>query len=250
MQSKVGKRSSHRAQKGSKTKGGGGPWRAFCREKSAGSKLTEESAGNLSAQYWALTNEEFAYYTEVGRLATIAHRLGLKSFGSFGLGKMKTNTFADLIHSDEIRRLELEAGSSAIVPTGACLDSDLLLRRRLLAKEMAKDRVKHRQQQAADNAEVKKFLDRAREDEDVDKRPPLALSRVDPVLHALPNTSIKTFEVIAPAAAWVKRALLKIMNSKTGLMQMLQRYWEQRHHIYVDKDQPRLGKLKTGHGAC
>ena len=59
--------------------GGGGPWRAFISDVSAGRKFQDASA--LSEQYHALSEEQFQHYQEAGEAGKLAHRAGFASFG-------------------------------------------------------------------------------------------------------------------------------------------------------------------------
>lgn len=55
-------------------KGGGGPWRAYCAERSAGQKLTRDYIRTLASEYRALTHDEFQHYKELGLRMTLQSR--------------------------------------------------------------------------------------------------------------------------------------------------------------------------------
>ena len=51
--------------------GCGGPWRAFCQERSKGTQFTHSSIEILAQQYRALSHDEYQYYKELGMAMTI-----------------------------------------------------------------------------------------------------------------------------------------------------------------------------------
>ena len=65
-------------------RGGGGAWRAFFHHKMRGNKFSGAMAKELSEQYRGLTPEQKAWYEDVGRFATAAHKCGQRSLGQKG----------------------------------------------------------------------------------------------------------------------------------------------------------------------
>ena len=82
-------------------RGGGGSWRAFVSTKCKGTKCTKRILKDLAVRYRALSPEQLAYYREVGRIATISHRKGMKAFG----GSFKRA-------QPRLQQMALDAGSS------------------------------------------------------------------------------------------------------------------------------------------
>jgi len=60
----------------------GGAWRAFCHEKSRGSRFTSQSLQQLASEYRNLTVEEKQRYVSIGQAGTKAHQHGFSSFGT------------------------------------------------------------------------------------------------------------------------------------------------------------------------
>lgn len=58
-----------------KRTGAGGPWRAFVSERSKGMKLTRVGFKSLSAEYRALSVEEYQHYKQLGALMTLHSKL-------------------------------------------------------------------------------------------------------------------------------------------------------------------------------
>lgn len=64
-----------------KRKGGGGAYRAFLSVRTKGTAATAESWSQAKVAYRNLSEEDKAYFKDLGRLATAAHRQGFKAFG-------------------------------------------------------------------------------------------------------------------------------------------------------------------------
>ena len=62
-----------------KPRGGGGSWRAYVSDQSAGQQFSSTTA--LSEQYRALSDHEMQRYRDAGAAATAAHQAGFPSFG-------------------------------------------------------------------------------------------------------------------------------------------------------------------------
>lgn len=103
----------------------GGAWRAFLSQRLRGqrpivdgsaSHTGEKTMKDYSEEYASLTQEEKAYFLEVGRLATIAGRAGYIPFGRPEKNKAKTKCLNDL------QRVSIVPGT--ITSTGAIVMSD------------------------------------------------------------------------------------------------------------------------------
>eukprot|EP00438_Fugacium_kawagutii_P031259 Skav218631 [mRNA] locus=scaffold365:169195:172418:+ [translate_table: standard] len=71
-----------------KRRGGGGGFRAFLSIKTAGTKATPDSWRLAGAAWRGMTEQEKAYYKDIGEAATVTHRRGFRSFGKRRQKKM------------------------------------------------------------------------------------------------------------------------------------------------------------------
>ena len=143
--------------------GGGGAWRAFVHERGRGERLTKAVAQRLSAEYRALTEEEFKYFDRLGRDALMAWRHGFPAFGEHdrqSRSGQEQPTVGDIVDNGAIVAADARPGPLvAQVARDFALDmSDIrakfrdLRRRQTAQEERDKELLVALRREAADNA--------------------------------------------------------------------------------------------------
>ncbi|CAE7329544.1 unnamed protein product [Symbiodinium sp. CCMP2592] len=101
------------AEKPKQPRGGGGPWRAFVSDQSAGRQFSSTTA--LSEQYHALADHEKQRYKDAGAAGTAAHQAGFPSFGDSRRRQQR----------QRLRSLPPPARAGEILPGGAIVLPDV-----------------------------------------------------------------------------------------------------------------------------
>ncbi len=126
--------------------GGGGAFRAFLHCVLAGTKFNKENLKAAARQYRQLSDEEMAYYRNLGTGATVAWQHGFNSFGE-RIRERKPISHPESIESSHSHQLVLQSSAnSALIPMVARnLEDDLkeirakLRKHNLRQKEMILD---------------------------------------------------------------------------------------------------------------
>ncbi|CAE7255822.1 unnamed protein product [Symbiodinium sp. CCMP2592] len=101
------------AEKPKQPRGGGGPWRAFVSDQSAGRQFSSTTA--LSEEYRALADHEKQRYKDAGAAGTAAHQAGFPSFGDSRRRQQR----------QRLRSLPPPARAGEILPGGAIVLPDV-----------------------------------------------------------------------------------------------------------------------------